>query len=142
MKMTFQEIRIIATGPCKTYHKQCIHLLHNYWHSTYLTVLKYTFNNRIWCVVIVSRTWGHPLYQIQGNIMLRVKPLLHLLWSQPCPAFISFSLSWLITVTWQVPLVKQEVLTLREHMSSPPVFVGFMFLTQLLFICSANLFLY
>ena len=41
--------------------------------------------------------------------------------------FRSFPHSWLIArfvtrVTWQVPLVEQELLTLAEHLSSPPVF--------------------
>jgi len=41
----------------------------------------------------------------------------------------SFPHSWLITrfvtrLTWWVPLVKQELLPLPEHVSSPPVFSG------------------
>ena len=41
----------------------------------------------------------------------------------------SFPHSWLITgfvnrLTWQVPLVGQELLTLPEHLSSPPLFSG------------------
>jgi len=41
----------------------------------------------------------------------------------------SFPHSWLITefvtrLTRQVPLVEQELLTLPEHLSSPPVFSG------------------
>ena len=41
----------------------------------------------------------------------------------------SFPHSWLITgfvtrVTWPVPLLEQVLLTLPEHMSSPPVFSG------------------
>ena len=41
----------------------------------------------------------------------------------------SFPHSWLISgfvtrLTWQVPLVEQELLTLPKHLSSPPVFSG------------------
>jgi len=54
------------------------------------------------------------------------------IWST-CPTFVntsrSFPHSWLITgfvtrLTWRVPLVEQELLTLSEHLSSPPVFSG------------------
>ena len=45
----------------------------------------------------------------------------------------SFPHSWLITgfvtrVTWRVPLVEQELLTLPEHLISPPFLVGFVLL--------------
>ena len=48
------------------------------------------------------------------------------------------SSSWLITrfiarVTWQVPLVEQELLTLTEHMHSPQVFSGVRFNQSLVF---------
>ena len=41
----------------------------------------------------------------------------------------SFPHSWLITgfvtrLTWRVPLVKQELITLPDHLSSPPVVSG------------------
>jgi hypothetical protein len=43
--------------------------------------------------------------------------------------FRSFPHSWLVTgfvtrVTRRVPLVEQEVLTIPQHLSSPPVFIG------------------
>ena len=50
--------------------------------------------------------------------------------SQPFPFYVlSSPLSWLITgfvtrLTRRVSLVEQELLTLPEHMSSPPVFSG------------------
>jgi hypothetical protein len=47
--------------------------------------------------------------------------------------------SWLFTrfitrVTWRVPLVKQELLTIPEYPSSPPVFSG-VCVTQFLVVC-------
>ena len=51
----------------------------------------------------------------------------------------SFSHSWLITgfvsrLTWRVPLVEQELLTLLEHMSSRPGF-SWVLVTQSLVLC-------
>jgi hypothetical protein len=51
----------------------------------------------------------------------------------------SFPHSWLITrfgtrLTWRVPLVEQEMLTLPEHLSSPSVFSGVR-VTQSLVLC-------
>jgi hypothetical protein len=50
-----------------------------------------------------------------------------------------FPHSWLITgfvtrLTWRVPLVEQELLTLPEHMSSPSVFSG-IHVTRSLVLC-------
>ena len=47
--------------------------------------------------------------------------------------------SWLVTgfvtrITWQVPLVEQELLTLPENMSSPPV-VSWIHVTRSLVLC-------
>jgi len=36
--------------------------------------------------------------------------------------------SFALNLTQRVPLVGQELLTLQEHMSSPPVLVGFVLL--------------
>ena len=52
----------------------------------------------------------------------------------------SFPHSWLITgfvtrLTRRVPLVEQELLTLPEHMSSPPIFSAVHVTRSLVFIC-------
>ena len=51
-----------------------------------------------------------------------------------------FPHSWLITrfvtrLTQRVPLVEQELLTLPEHLSSPPVFSGVIRVTRSLVLC-------
>jgi hypothetical protein len=96
-------------------------------HSNRRTSLKISkFINTIgWVEVITSKVlrsppWvGWPLRNICVTIDHRYVPLVV---STP----LSFPHSWLIIgfvprVTWWVPLVEQELLTLPEHLGSPPV---------------------
>ena len=56
--------------------------------------------------------------------------IIYLLWYNQ-EIYDNIELFWIVIVTRltrQMPLVEQELLTLPEHLSSPPVFSGFMLL--------------
>ena len=73
----------------------------------------------------------NPIFHIpQININITIND--HIYVPLVINTFRSFPHSWLITrfvarVTRQVPLMEQELPTLPEHLSSPPVFTGFVY---------------
>ena len=84
-------------------------------------------------------TWSHHFesFTVATTTWLTVMEYLCYKWHRYVPFVVitirSFPHSWLITgivtrVTQRVPHVEQELLTLPEHMSSPPVWVGFVLL--------------
>ena len=86
-------------------------------------------------------SWSHHFESLTVATMTWLTAMEYLCHKWPrlcstcCKHVPSFPHSWLITgfvtrITRRVPLVEQELLTLPEHMSSPPVFilVGFVLL--------------
>jgi hypothetical protein len=79
-------------------------------------------------------TWVHPRFLV-GFVLFDLL----------CESYQFFPYSWHITgfvtrVTRSVSLMKQELLTLPEHLSSPPVFSGFHVVWSLFF-CVLSLYL-
>jgi hypothetical protein len=109
----------------KAKYRKRLHKMKFAWKRAVYLCQPYTWSHRFESFPMATMTW------------LTVTEYLCHKWHRYVPFVVitirSFPHSWLITgivtrVTQHVPHVEHELLTLPEHMSSPPVWVGFVLL--------------